>query len=144
VSRVAKDTEREGFRKARASELPASEQERLRNVLRQELAESMVRAVRADPPEIDLTQIDIVLRPGQEVGDWDAVAECSTCSTCGTCSTCSTCGTASAAVDIPLGVARELGLDVSQPQVDVRNLQRGLDQLNQQLSSISRKLEERG
>jgi hypothetical protein len=141
---VANKGDEGGYRKARASELPAAEQERLRNVLRQELAEQMVRAVRADPPEVDLSQIDIVLRPGQEVGDWDAVAECSTCSTCGTCSTCSTCGTASAAVDIPLGVARDLGLEASQPQVDVRNLQQGLERVTQQLSSVSRKLEERG
>jgi hypothetical protein len=132
------DKSEQGYMRVRATELPESEQARLRNVLRQELAEALVKAVRAEPPEVDLAQVDLVLRPGQALSEWDVVANCGTCSTCGTCGTCSTCGTAALASDLPIGVIRDLGMAVTRPQIDARNLQRNLDRINEQLSSITR------
>jgi hypothetical protein len=102
----------EGYRKVKASELPAAEQERLRAVLRQELTEALIRAVRAEPADVDLAQVEVMLRPGQGLAQWNAVADCNTCSTCGTCATCSTCATAAAPADLPVTVARELGVVV--------------------------------
>lgn len=128
----------QGYRKVVATSLPREEQARLRSLLRQELTEALVKTIRAEPPEVDLSQVELVLRPGQEVADWDVVAECSTCSTCGTCGTCSTCGTAALPNELPIGIARELGLAVSKPQIDARNLQRSLEQLNNRLGTIIR------
>ena len=84
----------EGYRKIRASELPRVEQERLRRLLRLELAEAMIKSLQADPPHIDLTEVEVVLRPEQEVAGWNVMADCGTCVTCVTCGTCGTCGTA--------------------------------------------------
>jgi hypothetical protein len=99
-----------GYRKIRASELPAAEQDRLRKALRQELTDALIKAIRSEPADVDLTKIEVMLRPGQGVGHWHAVADCSTCSTCGTCATCSTCSTVAAPADVPVTVARDLGV----------------------------------
>jgi len=83
----------DGYTKFRASALPAEQQERLRKVLKHELVSAMIQAVRANPPEVDLAGVELVLRPGQTVGDWSPVADCGTCGTCGTSGGCGTCGT---------------------------------------------------
>src|SRR4051812_39427185 len=98
------------YRKVKASELPAAEQDRLRNVLRKELTDALIKAVRAEPADVDLAKIEVMLRPGQGVAQWHAAADCNTCSTCGTCATCSTCATAAAPADVPVTVARDLGV----------------------------------
>jgi len=80
----------EGYRVFKANELPQSEQKRLRQTLRHELTEFLVRAIKSSPPEIDLAEIELILRPGQEISDWNEAADCITCITCITCDTCST------------------------------------------------------
>jgi hypothetical protein len=85
--------ELEGYRKIRATDLPLETQTRLRNLLRHELTVAMMRSVMDRPPELDLAEIEMVLRPGQLLRDFDVAAECSTCGTCGTCVTCVTCVT---------------------------------------------------
>jgi hypothetical protein len=129
------------FKKVRATELPKREQERLRNVLREELTEALIKTLRSEPPEVDLGQIDVVLRPGQQLGDWDVVADCSTCSTCSTCGTCGTCQTAALPPDLPMGIARDLGLEVPRVQVDVKGLRADLERINTQLAAIERSSE---
>ena len=82
--------ETEGYRKVLASELSRSEQERLRAALREELAEALITSIKADPPDVNLAEIELVLRPGREIDDWNVAADCGTCGTCGTCVTCIT------------------------------------------------------
>lgn len=130
------DKTEQGYRKLAATELPREEQARLRNLLRQELTEALVKTIRAEPPDVDLAQVELVLRPGQELAGWDVVANCGTCSTCSTCGTCGTCSTAALPNELPIGIARDLGLAVSKPQIDARNLQRSLERVNQRLASI--------
>jgi hypothetical protein len=100
----------EGYRKVRASQLPPAEQERLREVLRKQVTDALITAIRAEPADIDVTKIDVVLEPGQHPEQWRVVGDCSTCSTCQTCATCTTCVTAALAADIPVRVTRELGM----------------------------------
>ncbi len=79
--------EYEGYRKIRAVDLTRPQQERLRRVLQRELTEALIRSIRASPPEIDIAEVQLVLRPGQGVGDGGTVADCVTCITCVTCVT---------------------------------------------------------
>jgi hypothetical protein len=83
----------EGFTDFRASELPKTEQDRLRKVLQHDLVEAMVRAIKQNPPQVDLSQIELVLRPGVSADNFDVAADCGTCGTCGTGGGCGTCGT---------------------------------------------------
>jgi len=83
----------EGFTDFRASKLPKSEQDRLRKVLQHDLVEAMVRAIKQDPPQVDLSQIELVLSPGVNAENFDVAADCGTCGTCGTGGGCGTCGT---------------------------------------------------
>jgi 5'-deoxynucleotidase YfbR-like HD superfamily hydrolase len=80
----------EGYRKIQASELPRQEQERLRRALQHDLAEALIKEIKTVPPEIDLSEVELVLKPEQDIADWDAVADCITCLTCVTCGTCGT------------------------------------------------------
>ena len=82
-----------GYRDFVASDLPKKEQERLRLALQRDLMEAMVRAVREKPPEVDLSQIELVLRPGENLASFNVAADCGTCGTCGTGGGCGTCGT---------------------------------------------------
>lgn len=104
-----------GFRKVLASELPVAEQEKLRALLRQELADSLIKAIQAEPADVDFAKIDVVLRPGQAAAHWHATADCATCSTCATCATCSTCATVAASPNVPADVATALGVKVGHP-----------------------------
>ena len=84
----------EGYQKILASELPRETQGKLRQTLRQELTEAMVESILKVPPTVDLSQVELVLRPGQQIEEWDAVKDCATCGTCGTSDGgCGTCGT---------------------------------------------------
>lgn len=83
----------EGFRTIKATELQDLQRERLRRTLQAELTEAMIKAVKENPPMIDLSEIDLILKPGQIIDDWDVTADCGTCGTCGTHGGCGTCGT---------------------------------------------------
>jgi hypothetical protein len=85
--------EGESYRKIQATALPRAEQERLRRALRHDLTEMLIKSVRDNPPDIDLADIELVLRPGQQIDDWNVVADCGTSGICLTCITCGTCGT---------------------------------------------------
>jgi hypothetical protein len=50
----------------------------------------MMRQIRTNPPNVDLAQIDVILRPGETVDLFSAAADCGTCGTCVTCVTCVT------------------------------------------------------
>ena len=82
-----------GYRKISALELPPEKQAQLRNILRHELTEALLQSIRENPPNIDLAEVQLVLRPEQQFADWSVVADCGTCGTCSTCGTCGTCGT---------------------------------------------------
>ena len=79
----------DGYRKMKASDLPPIEQERLRRALQHDLMEAMIRAIRDDPPQVDLGKVEVVLKPHEAVGDFTrhAAADCVTCVTCITCVT---------------------------------------------------------
>jgi len=83
----------EGFRDFKASELPRTEQARLRRELQHDLVEAMVRTIKRNPPQVDLSEIELVLRPGVSLESFDVAADCGTCGTCGTGGGCGTCGT---------------------------------------------------
>jgi len=76
----------------RASSLPEAKQEEIRNAYRHEMTEALVKYVRAHPPDVDIDDVRIVMKPNQALEDWD-IAQCSTCGTCNTCDTCGTCAT---------------------------------------------------
>jgi hypothetical protein len=82
----------EGYRTFRASELPERERERLRQTLRHDLTAAMVRQVAEHPPDLVLSEIELVLRPAELISKFNAAAaeECVTCITCITCITCDT------------------------------------------------------
>jgi hypothetical protein len=79
------------FKKFAAKELPPAEAEKLRNILRHDLTEAMIRSIKANPPEIDLSEVEVVLGPDKKLDEFDAVKDCLTCVTCVTCDTCATC-----------------------------------------------------
>jgi hypothetical protein len=83
----------DGFRDFTASDLPQTEQQRLRLALQSDLVDALVRAVKEKPPEVDLSQIELVLRPGETPASFSVAADCGTCGTCGTGGGCGTCGT---------------------------------------------------
>jgi hypothetical protein len=83
----------DGYRDFAASQLPRKEQEKLRLALQHDLVDAMVRAVQKNPPEVDLSKIDLVLRPGVSAADLSVAGDCGTCGTCGTGGGCGTCGT---------------------------------------------------
>jgi hypothetical protein len=83
----------EGFTDFKASKLPKAEQGRLRRALQHDLVEAMVRAIQQNPPDVDLSDIELVLRPGVNLENFDVAADCGTCGTCGTGGGCGTCGT---------------------------------------------------
>ena len=86
--------EKIGYKILKANSLPDKQQKRLRNVLREELTEAMIAAVVDNPPEIDLSSVELVLRPNQELSNWSVAEDCGTCGTCATSGGgCGTCGT---------------------------------------------------
>ena len=85
--------EYEGYRQMKASEIPRGEQERLRKALQHDLTEALIKSIRANPPNIELAAIELVLRPGQSVTEWSASTDRASCVTCITCITCDTCVT---------------------------------------------------
>jgi hypothetical protein len=127
--------EDKGYKKVKASELTESDRRQLHDALRHDLTEQLISSIKANPPDVNLAQIDVVLRPGQELAGWSLVADCGTCSTCSTCSTCGTCGTSSAARDLPLAVVRELGLE-PRFQMDVAGLKERLDEISVRLAKL--------
>jgi hypothetical protein len=82
-----------GYSDFAASDLPKTEQDRLRLALQRDLVEAMVRAVKEKPPDVDLSQIELILRPGEDLASFNVAADCGTCGTCGTGGGCGTCGT---------------------------------------------------
>ena len=102
--------EGEGYRKIRARDLSPAKQEELRKLLQQDLAAALIRAIKVDPPNLDMDAIRLILKPGQSVAKWDLVSDCGTCATCSTCNTCSTCSTQAFRPDIPEWVLKKLGL----------------------------------
>lgn len=80
----------QGYKKFRATELPWEEQEQMRKAFQHDLTNELIRFIKANPPDVDLAEIELVLRPGQEIDDWHDVADCITCLTCVTCGTCGT------------------------------------------------------
>jgi len=83
----------EGYRDFAATALPQREQEKLRAALQRDLLAAMVQAVRKNPPQVDLSNIELVLRPGTTAANFNVAADCGTCGTCGTSGGCGTCGT---------------------------------------------------
>lgn len=100
----------EGYRKIRARDLSPAKQEELRKLLQQDLAAALIRAIKVDPPNLDMDAIRLILKPGQSVSKWDVVSDCGTCATCNTCNTCSTCSTQAFRPDIPEWVLKKLGV----------------------------------
>lgn len=83
----------EGARRLKATDLSAQKKAQLRASLQHDLTEAMIRAVKANPPEVDLSGVEIVLGAGKSLDDFDVVKDCNTCGTCQTCTTCETCAT---------------------------------------------------
>ena len=81
--------ESDGYRKIRASTLTQIQQDSLRSALQHDLVEELIRAVRENPPEIDLSKVEVVLA-GQSVPFGSESGNCGTCGTCVTCVTCVT------------------------------------------------------
>lgn len=100
----------EGYRKIRARDLSPAKQKELRKLLQQDLAAALIRAIKVDPPNLDMDAIRLILKPGQPVAKWDVVSDCGTCATCNTCNTCSTCSTQAFRPDIPEWVLKKLGV----------------------------------
>jgi hypothetical protein len=99
-----------GFHKIRARDLSPGKQEELRKALQRELMEALIRAIKVDPPDLDMDSIKLILKPGQRVSKWSVVSDCGTCATCDTCNTCNTCSTQAFPPDVPASVLRKLGL----------------------------------
>jgi hypothetical protein len=99
-----------GFRKIKARDLSVQQQKELHDALQRELTEALIRKIQADPPDLDLTSIKLVLKPNQKISDWTVAADCGTCATCDTCSTCSTCVTHTLPADVPEAVIRQLNV----------------------------------
>lgn len=78
------------YRKVRANQLPVKEQQRLKHLLQQELAEALVQSVRTNPPKIDLADLEVVLHQRDVRSEFGESASCLTCITCVTCDTCGT------------------------------------------------------
>ena len=97
-----------GFHKIRAQDLSPSKQEELRKVLQRELTQALIRSIKIDPPDLDMDSIRLILKPGQEVSEWNVVSDCGTCATCNTCNTCSTCSTQAFLPDVPTRVLKRL------------------------------------
>jgi hypothetical protein len=117
------------YQKVQATNLSREQQEQLRNVLRHELTETLIRTIKANPPDVNLEDIEIVLRPGQHIDDWNVLQNCETCSTCGTGGGIAICATSSLPEDIPLGVAEELGMTKLPELLDFTNLKRIMSRL---------------
>ncbi len=80
----------QGYKKIEASQLPEKKKEELRLLLQHDLTEALIKAIKSNPPDVDLAKIELVLRPGQAISDINVAASCGTCGTCVTCVTCIT------------------------------------------------------
>ena len=118
----------------RANKLPIEEQKRLRNILRHELTNQLIEAVKASSPQIDLDNIDIVLGPAQELTNWNTAGCCCTCGTCCTCVTCCTCSTCCVVEEIPDRVVKELNLK-PKVQMNVKQLENGMNIIKRQIDT---------
>ncbi len=123
-----------GFRKFTADQLPAEERERLRNVLQHDLTAALIQSIKANPPDVNLADIDLILRPNQEIADWSIAADCWTCLTCWTCWTSKGVETPS---DIPVDVLREINVR-PQVSVDVKDLKVNIERLSRNLRTLER------
>jgi len=83
----------DGFEDFKASQLPKAKQEQLRKALQHDLVEAMVREIKRNPPQVDLSEIELIVPPGVTAESFDVAADCGTCGTCGTGGGCGTCGT---------------------------------------------------
>jgi hypothetical protein len=75
--------------KISAEKLPSKQKEELKRLLQFELTAALIASIKANPPEVDLAKVEVVMPAGAEFD----VARLS--GDCGTCGTCSTCGTSS-------------------------------------------------
>jgi hypothetical protein len=106
-----------GFRKVRAKELGSSKREELRKALQHDLTEALIRSIKTEPSELDLSSVTLILKPGQKIADWTVVADCGTCATCNTCATCRTCSTNALPKDVPPKVIKDLKIKSGKPQL---------------------------
>jgi hypothetical protein len=105
-----------GYRKIKAEDLSVQKQRELREALQRDLTEALIQKIQANPPEIDLRSIKLVLKPDQKVSDWTVAADCGTCATCDTCATCSTCVTHALPRNLPPAVLQKLAVKEKVPQ----------------------------
>jgi hypothetical protein len=71
---------KEAYQKILANQIAETKQRQLRAALRHDLTIALIDAVRRNPPRIDLSEIELVLKPGKTFGD--TTADCVTCVTC--------------------------------------------------------------
>ena len=131
-----------GYKRFRASELRREEQERLNSVIQYDLVEALISQISTEPVDIDLAEIELVLRPGQDITDWTVEKDCGTCATCHTCATCGTgCPNnyKNRPDAIPLSVARQLGVDPWVVQEwDIKRLKESIDLIIVSLEEMER------
>jgi len=101
------------YQKFTANKLPVAQQSQLRSALQEKLVDDLIKAIKDNPPEVHLEEIELVLRPGMQIAGWDTAADCGTCGTCATCATCATCVTSCGASDIPVSVINALKIQNS-------------------------------
>jgi hypothetical protein len=107
--------ESSGFRKMRADELTPKKKDELRKSLQVDLTQALIRSIKSEPPELDLSTIKLILKPGQKIADWTVAADCGTCGTCKTCGTCRTGSANTSPRDLPSAVIKKLKLKANNP-----------------------------
>lgn len=81
-----------------ATKLPSAQQQQLREMLQLDLTRALINWVKANPPEVDLTKVEVIVPAGKEMAQLEVASEC------GTCATCICCPTAAGSLDTAGGV----------------------------------------